>query len=182
MCRPASYSAGVAIALELRGIRKRFTVGAGGCRAFVDVLRGVDLIVRSGECSMVVGPAGAGKTTLLLCAAGLITPESGEREWFGDPARAAALRRVLYHHAPTDLVRLGALDGPHIHLVDGVPGAGAAMHGWIEQRCDTGDAVLVACRDLSLAPHFSVRVLELRAGLLHTASRAHARVAERARR
>jgi putative ABC transport system ATP-binding protein len=170
------------IALELRGIRKRYTAGVGACRAFVDVLRGVDLVVRGGECVVVVGQAGTGKSTLLLCAAALLTPESGEREWFGDSSRTAAARRVLYHHAPADLMRRGRSDVPHIHLLDAPTDHSVAMEAWIAERCDAGDAIVVASRDEAIARSVGARVLTLRAGQLHLAAPARARVAERARR
>ena len=40
-------------------------------------LRGVDLELRTDECTAVVGPTGAGKTSLLEVAAGLLTPTGG---------------------------------------------------------------------------------------------------------
>ncbi|GGL31566.1 amino acid ABC transporter ATP-binding protein [Nocardia jinanensis] len=44
-------------AIELRGIRKSY--------AGAEVLRGVDLAVRPGEVTVIVGPSGSGKSTLL---------------------------------------------------------------------------------------------------------------------
>jgi ABC-type phosphate/phosphonate transport system ATPase subunit len=43
--------------IEIQGIRKSF--------GKVEVLKGIDLSIRSGEIISVVGPSGAGKTTLL---------------------------------------------------------------------------------------------------------------------
>jgi putative ABC transport system ATP-binding protein len=44
----------------------------------VDAVRGVDLVIESGEFSAVVGPSGSGKTTFLNIISGLDTPSSGE--------------------------------------------------------------------------------------------------------
>ena len=170
------------IALELRGIRKRFIVGAGTCRASADVLRGVDLAVHAGESVVIVGPAGSGKSTLMLCAAGLLTPEAGELAWFGDPSRALAARRVLYHCTPTDLIRSGCAHETHVHLVDVSSAAdgGTAAAAWIEQRCDRGDAVVVTSRDAVSARRLGMRTLALRGGQLNPVLSARARVAEHA--
>src|SRR5690348_2626198 len=44
----------------------------------VRALRGVTLIVKSGETVVVVGPSGSGKSTLLACIAGLDDPDGGD--------------------------------------------------------------------------------------------------------
>jgi len=49
-------------------------VGAGG---EVNILRGVDLLVRRGEAVGIVGPSGSGKTSLLMLLAGLERPSGG---------------------------------------------------------------------------------------------------------
>ena len=41
------------------------------------VLRGISLVVRPGECHLIVGPNGAGKSTLLRILAGLARPSAG---------------------------------------------------------------------------------------------------------
>ncbi|RKQ88954.1 ABC transporter ATP-binding protein [Brockia lithotrophica] len=82
-------SADSAVALEVRGIRKRI-----GGR---EILKGIDLEVRRGEIFGLLGPNGAGKTTLIRVLLGLIRPEEGSVRYFGVPlaeARADVLRRV----------------------------------------------------------------------------------------
>ncbi len=60
--------------LELNGIVKSYNRGKPGQ---VDVLRGVDLQLRSGEVVALVAPSGAGKSTLLHIAGLLDTPNEG---------------------------------------------------------------------------------------------------------
>lgn len=55
--------------IDVRGIAKAF-----GGRP---VLRDVDLQIRSGEVSLVMGPNGCGKSTLLRIVAGLVRPDAG---------------------------------------------------------------------------------------------------------
>ena len=63
--------------LALRGIDKSF--GA------VQVLHGVDLDVRAGEVTALVGDNGAGKSTLVKCVAGIYTTDGGEYLFEGRP-------------------------------------------------------------------------------------------------
>jgi simple sugar transport system ATP-binding protein len=68
--------------VELSGIRKSF--GA------VDVLRGVDLVLRPGEVLGLVGDNGAGKSTLMKVLAGSVQHDGGEIRVSGKPVRFAS--------------------------------------------------------------------------------------------
>lgn len=67
---PAAPAAGLPPVAELRGVH----AGYGKTR----VLRGVDLAVRPGEITALVGDNGAGKSTVARLLAGLMAPEKGE--------------------------------------------------------------------------------------------------------
>lgn len=56
------------------GVRKIYRNPAGD----VEVLRGVDVEIHSGELVMVMGPSGNGKTTLLNCLSGLDSIDAGQ--------------------------------------------------------------------------------------------------------
>ena len=62
--------------LQLRNVRKSF--------GSVDVIRGVDLTIKSGEFMVFVGPSGCGKSTLLRLVAGLETISSGTLSFDGE--------------------------------------------------------------------------------------------------
>jgi lipoprotein-releasing system ATP-binding protein len=59
--------------LRLEQIAKTFAQGP----RRLEVLKGIDLTVRRGECLAIVGPSGAGKSTLLHIACGLMRPSAG---------------------------------------------------------------------------------------------------------
>ena len=57
-------------ALQLQGLRKQF--------GRTEIIRGVDLTVRSGERVAIIGPNGAGKSTLFNLISGRLQPSSGQ--------------------------------------------------------------------------------------------------------
>jgi branched-chain amino acid transport system ATP-binding protein len=55
----------------------------------VQVLWGIDLAVREGAVTALLGSNGAGKTTLLRTVAGLLEPRAGRILWRGEPLQSA---------------------------------------------------------------------------------------------
>jgi lipoprotein-releasing system ATP-binding protein len=94
------------VVLEARGVRRAFREG----RDQLEVLRGVDLLVRAGERLAVVGASGSGKTTLLQILGGLDRPSSGsvlidgqDLHTLGEAERGTLRNRTLgfvyqFHH------------------------------------------------------------------------------------
>jgi multiple sugar transport system ATP-binding protein len=71
--------------IELKNIKKSF--------GLVDVIKGVDLEIHSGEFMVFVGPSGCGKSTLLRLLAGLEDITSGEMKFDGTLVNALAPSR-----------------------------------------------------------------------------------------
>jgi putative ABC transport system ATP-binding protein len=82
-------------AVEAHELTRRYGEG----ETAVDALRGVDLVVRSGELVAVMGPSGSGKSTLMHILAGLDKPTSGTVKIAGteitglDDSKLTLLRR-----------------------------------------------------------------------------------------
>ncbi|MGH3834905.1 MAG: ATP-binding cassette domain-containing protein [Pseudonocardiaceae bacterium] len=76
--------------LELKEVNKSFGP--------VQVLRDVDLTIRRGTVTALVGDNGAGKSTLVKCIAGIHPMDSGEIFWDGKPVRC---------NGPRDAAALG---------------------------------------------------------------------------
>lgn len=62
----------------------------------VQVLRGIDMELRSGEVVALLGPNGSGKTTLLLTLAGELPATDGEVRWDGRRTRDSLNRRARH--------------------------------------------------------------------------------------
>jgi ABC-type multidrug transport system ATPase subunit len=73
--------------VDVRGLVRRF-----GER---EVIRGLDLQLRAGTRTALVGPNGSGKTTFLRCIAGTLTPDGGEVRIDGQRAGTLAARRLV---------------------------------------------------------------------------------------
>jgi len=72
--------------LRLRGVSKNF----GPVQALTDV----DLDIRPGEVTALIGDNGAGKSVMIKCIAGIHAPESGEILWDGSPVRIRTPREA----------------------------------------------------------------------------------------
>jgi putative ABC transport system ATP-binding protein len=83
--------------VRIRGVHKFFTRGS----ERIDVLKGVDLDIPSGDFLALMGPSGSGKTTLLNLLGGLDTPSGGSIEVGGTAISdlgAAGLARWRARH------------------------------------------------------------------------------------
>src|SRR5437588_9814742 len=77
----------MAVAIQLRGVTKRFLTPSGGVYT---ALRDLNLTVEPGEFCAVVGPTGCGKSTTLALISGLEPPSEGEVDVFGEPVTGIA--------------------------------------------------------------------------------------------
>ncbi len=87
--------------IALQGITKRYASG----RVRVEALRGIDLVIRSGEMVAIMGPSGSGKTTLMEILGCLLQPSEGQYRFKGRPI----------HQIPPD--GLAALRGTELGFV-----------------------------------------------------------------
>jgi lipoprotein-releasing system ATP-binding protein len=88
-------------ALELRGVVKHFGRG----ETLIEILRGVDLALWSGQSVALIAPSGAGKSTLLHVAGLLETPNAGEVHIGGfEAARLADDKRTALRRSQIGFV------------------------------------------------------------------------------
>ncbi len=88
--------------IELRGVRKAF--------GDLVVLDGVDLSLRAGRTTAIIGPSGTGKSVMLKLIVGLLTPDQGQVEVCGvDMAHATRAQRYDVRRRLGMLFQDGAL-------------------------------------------------------------------------
>jgi putative ABC transport system ATP-binding protein len=78
------------VVLEARGLTKVYHMG----ETEVQALRGVDLVLREGEFTVLLGPSGSGKSTLLNILGGLDMPSTGAVHYRGEALSLADERAV----------------------------------------------------------------------------------------
>ncbi|MBE3577672.1 MAG: ABC transporter ATP-binding protein [Limnochordales bacterium] len=100
-------------AIEVRGLRKRFT----GRKQTVDALKDVSFSVPSGSIYGFLGPNGAGKTTTLRILTGLLQPTAGDLRLLGEtvtypggPTLATRRRLAYLPQDPVFPARLNAFE------------------------------------------------------------------------
>lgn len=90
--------------LELQGVRAGY--------GEVQVLWGIDLAVREGQITALIGSNGAGKTTLMRALSGLIPVQSGNYRFDGENLVGASAAEILAHgivHVPEGRRLFGAM-------------------------------------------------------------------------
>ncbi|MGD9597796.1 MAG: ABC transporter ATP-binding protein [Steroidobacteraceae bacterium] len=85
--RPAGASAAADAVVEVHGVR--YGVGRR------EIFAGLDLVVRRGRVTAIMGPSGTGKTTLLRLITGQIAPASGEVRVWGERVATLGRRELL---------------------------------------------------------------------------------------
>ena len=100
--------------LEARGL----AFEAGGRR----LIDGIDLVLRPGLLSVVMGPTGAGTSLTLRLLHGLLQPSAGQVLWDGRPAdRAVRLRQAMVFQRPVPLRRSALANVVHALRARAVP-------------------------------------------------------------
>jgi NitT/TauT family transport system ATP-binding protein len=102
------------VALEVRGLTKRFETP----RGIVTALDDVSFAVHKRELMCVIGPSGCGKSTLVRILAGLETPTAGEVLVYGDPVSGPGPDRGMvfqgYTLFPWMSVKQNVMFGPRM--------------------------------------------------------------------
>ncbi|MEX5708669.1 ATP-binding cassette domain-containing protein [Parafrankia sp. FMc6] len=147
-----------AVALRVAGLR----VSTGAARRRAEVLRGVDLTVRRGECVGVVGVSGTGKTTLARAVIGLHPWDDGTVELDGVPLAPSVTDRP-----PPQRRRIGyVFQDPYTSLNPRRPVGEAVTRAYALAAGDareagepeeSGGEVAALLAELGLAPELAAR-------------------------
>lgn len=114
--------------LRARGLRKSFRLGA----TTLEILRGLNLDVRRGECVFLCGASGAGKSTLLYTLAGLERPTNGDVHFENeDLYRVSAARQAELRNTRMGFVFQSYMLLPELTALENV-----ALPGLIGGRTD----------------------------------------------
>ncbi len=114
--------------LRARGLRKSFRLGA----TTLEILRGLNLDVRRGECVFLCGASGAGKSTLLYTLAGLERPTNGDVHFENeDLYRVSAARQAELRNTRMGFVFQSYMLLPELTALENV-----ALPGLIGGRSD----------------------------------------------
>jgi polar amino acid transport system ATP-binding protein len=116
--------------VRIRGLRKSFGAHV--------VLDGIDLDVREGEVTVLLGPSGSGKSTLLRCVNHLDKPDAGFVEIGGDVVGYRRDGSRLHELRSRSVTRQRAHVGmvfqqfnlfPHMTVLENITEAPVAVHG-----------------------------------------------------
>jgi Cu-processing system ATP-binding protein len=135
--------------IDIRDLHKRY--------GRLDVLRGVDLSLRTGRVTGLVGPNSAGKTTLIKSVLGLVRPDRGAVLVGGAPVDADGLYRARIGYMPQIARFPENLTGAE--LVDMLRSLRRG-DGRLAPRPEDDELV----SRLGLAPHMRKRLRELSGG------------------
>ena len=161
---PAPGPPGAAVVLEAAGLQRRYRMG----QEVIEVLRGLDLVLRSGESVAIMGRSGAGKSTLLHLLGLLDRPDAGslqiegvETSLLSRTSRARLRNRYVgfvfqfYHLLP----ELNALENVMLPLM--------IHHGplaWLGQRRTARAQAVALLDELGLADRARHRPAKLSGG------------------
>ena len=127
----------------------------------VEVLKGVNLEVQSGEVVCIIGPSGSGKSTMLRCLNYLEVPTSGEVEILGQRMDGSA-RQLMRIRRDIGMVFQQFNLFPHMTALENV--MEGQRSGLGRSKEEARDVALRALADVGLASHADARPQSLSGG------------------
>ncbi len=108
-----------------------------------DLLQGVNLEVRQGLVTMVLGRSGSGKTTLLKLLGNILNSEKGKIEWLGGSAQSRNSLNIAYIPQSLGLVRnMSVLDNTLIGALGYTPTVFSMLHQFSRNAVNEAQDIL----------------------------------------
>jgi lipoprotein-releasing system ATP-binding protein len=156
--------AGAAIVLHATGLQRRYRMG----QEVIEVLRGLDLVLRSGESVAIMGRSGAGKSTLLHLMGLLDRPDAGSLQIDGvETSRLSRAGRARLRNRHVGFVFQFYHLLPELSAVENVMLPLMIQHGplgWLGQRGAARTQALDLLDELGLASRARHRPAKLSGG------------------
>ncbi|MHC1684193.1 MAG: amino acid ABC transporter ATP-binding protein [Clostridiaceae bacterium] len=104
------------------------------------VLKGVDLTLKAGEITVIVGPSGGGKTTLLRCINGLTAPDNGSiiinGKYLFKDGKASSKKEEIEIRKDIGLVFQSFNLFPHMSVLENIVEAPRVVLGKAKEDCE----------------------------------------------
>ena len=175
---PSAGAAGAAIVLHATGLERRYRMG----QDVIEVLRGLDLVLREGESVAIMGRSGAGKSTLLHLLGLLDRPDAGSLQIDGvETSRLSRARRSRLRNRNVGFVFQFYHLLPELNALENVMLPLMIQHGalaWPGQRGNSRRQALALLDELGLADRARHRPAKLSGGERQRGAIARALVAQ----
>lgn len=127
----------------------------------VPILEDINLTIQSGEFVGIIGPNGGGKTTLIKCILGLLSPDTGSVEIFGEKNISQSVQKKIGYVPQRSESQSGSFPFSVREIVDMGLAVKSSLFSF--HRHDEKE-ILKALRDVDMETHIEEKMSDLSGG------------------